>query len=66
MPTYVYETIPQSESEEPTQFEVLQKISDKPLTEHPDTGQPVQRIISAGLAILSKKSDCCSSKCNCG
>jgi putative FmdB family regulatory protein len=44
MPTYVYRR------EDGTTFEVVQRISDEPLTLDPDTGQPVQRVISgAGL-----------------
>ena len=69
MPTYVYETIPQSDSEEPIQFEIVQRMTEAALEEHPETGQPVQRVISGGLApILSSKSGCCeaTSKCSCG
>ncbi|MBT5020185.1 MAG: zinc ribbon domain-containing protein [Planctomicrobium sp.] len=44
MPTYVYETIQEDGSPGET-FEVIQPISDKPLTEHPETGEPVQRVI---------------------
>ena len=69
MPTYVYETIPQSEGEKPQQFEIEQRMVDKPLTEHPETGQPVQRIISGGLALPiapGKGDDCCGSSCGCG
>lgn len=68
MPTYVYETIPEKEGEEPTQFEVFQKMSDDALTKHPETGKPVQRIISGGLPLptASKSSGCCQSKCSCG
>lgn len=44
MPTYVYEVI--LDDGEPGQvFEVQQKMSDPPLTEHPTTGQPVRRVI---------------------
>jgi len=46
MPTYVYEVIG-DDSQPGKRFEVLQKISDPPLTEHPDTGEPVRRVISA-------------------
>ncbi len=43
MPIYVYELI-----EDPSErFEVMQKISDEPLTKHPETGQPVRRVIQA-------------------
>lgn len=68
MPTYVYETIPQSESETPKQFEYWQSMSDKRLTKHPETGEPVRRIISGGLPIMSKKTDgdCCQSPSSCG
>lgn len=44
MPVYVYETIP-DEGEEPTRFEVVQRMADPALTEHPETGEPVQRLI---------------------
>ncbi|MHC5007975.1 MAG: FmdB family zinc ribbon protein [Planctomycetota bacterium] len=46
MPTYVYEIINEDGSEGET-FEVFQKMSDPPLTEHPETGEPVRRVIQA-------------------
>ncbi|MEM9825537.1 MAG: zinc ribbon domain-containing protein [Planctomycetota bacterium] len=68
MPTYVYETIPESEREEALEFEIVQRMADEPLTRHPETGQPVRRIISGGLSlpVSSKKGSCCSSSCSCG
>jgi hypothetical protein len=43
MPTYVYETI--AEDGQPRErFEVVQPMSDAPLTQHPETGQPVRRV----------------------
>lgn len=48
MPTYIYETIPESENEEPVQFELQQSMKDVPLTKHPETGMPVHRLISGG------------------
>ncbi len=65
MPTYVYETIPQSEADKPTQFEVWQRMAEEPLTKHPETGQPVRRLISGGLSMMPKKSGCCSTECDC-
>ncbi|WP_437226373.1 FmdB family zinc ribbon protein [Planctomicrobium sp. SH661] len=44
MPIYVYEIICDDGSPGET-FEVLQRISDPPLTQHPETGVPVQRVI---------------------
>ncbi len=47
MPTYVYETI--SQNGEPVErFEVEQRMSDAPLTLHPQTQQPVRRVIVGG------------------
>lgn len=44
MPIYVYEVV--LDDGEPGQvFEVVQKMSDEPLTQHPTTGQPVRRVI---------------------
>lgn len=44
MPTYVYEVITGS-GEPGERFEVVQQMSDPPLTEHPETGAPVRRVI---------------------
>lgn len=46
MPRYVYEVISES-GEAGQRFEVHQKMSDPPLTEHPETGEPVRRVITA-------------------
>ena len=46
MPTYVYQVINEDGSEGET-FEAFQKMSDPPLTEHPETGEPVRRVIQA-------------------
>ena len=51
MATYIYETIPQKPGEEPRQFEFVQKMTDPPLTHHPETGLPVRRIITGGSLI---------------
>lgn len=46
MPLYVYAVIQEDGSEGET-FEVLQDMNEAPLTVHPETGQPVQRLLSA-------------------
>lgn len=46
MPTYVYQVINEDGSEGEV-FEVFQKMSDQPLTRHPETGRPVRRVIQA-------------------
>lgn len=56
MATYVYETIPRQAGETPRRFEVVQGMRDAPLSRHPDTGEPVRRVISGGYGIMSKPS----------
>jgi predicted nucleic acid-binding Zn ribbon protein len=46
MPTYVYQEILEDGGEGEC-FEIVQKMSDDPLTTHPDTGRPVRRMIPA-------------------
>ena len=46
MPTYVYQVITDDGTDGEI-FEVIQKMSEKPLTEHPETGEPVNRVITA-------------------
>ena len=43
MPTYVYEVI-REDGAAGERFEVVQKMTDSPLTHHPETGQPVRRV----------------------
>lgn len=45
MPTYTYEVI-REDGQPGEQFEVIQSIHDEPLTRHPETGEPVQRVIT--------------------
>ncbi|MBT3449428.1 MAG: zinc ribbon domain-containing protein [Bacteroidetes Order II. Incertae sedis bacterium] len=50
MPTYEYKR------EDGTTFELVQRMSEKPLTECPTTGQKVKRIFSAGSGLVFKGS----------
>lgn len=43
MPTYVYEVI-NEDGAAGERFEVVQKMTDPPLTQHPQTGQRVRRV----------------------
>jgi predicted nucleic acid-binding Zn ribbon protein len=52
MATYVYETVPLQPSESPRRFEVVQSMKDAPLTRHPDTGEPVRRVITGGYGLM--------------
>ena len=51
MATYVYETIPQKKGQKPRRFEIEQKMTDPALTEDPNTGEPVRRVIIGGSII---------------
>ena len=48
MPTYTYRR------PDGTTFDLFQKISEDALTEDPETGQPVQRVISGGAGLQFK------------
>ncbi len=49
MPTYTYQEILPDNSLGP-KFEIIQAMSDDPLTQHPVTGRPIQKIIgTAGI-----------------
>lgn len=48
MPTYVYRR------PDGTTFDAFQRISDPPLTEDPETGVPVTRVISGGAGLQFK------------
>lgn len=52
MPTYVYETIPQFEGDQPKRFEIRQSMKDDALTQHPDSGQPVRRVPIGGTGVM--------------
>ncbi len=52
MPTYLYETIPSSCCEEPKHFEFQQSMNDAPLTHHPETGEPIKRIMLGGYGVI--------------
>jgi len=54
MPTYVYETI--GKGNEVCQFEIRQSMHDAPLKKHPETGEPLRRVISGGIGFLKVRS----------
>jgi predicted nucleic acid-binding Zn ribbon protein len=53
MPMYVYETVPTSGDETLERFELRQSMSEPSLTTHPETGVPVRRVLSGGLATFT-------------
>jgi predicted nucleic acid-binding Zn ribbon protein len=62
MPTYLYETIPTSADEQPKHYEIKQSMNEPALTRHPETGEPIRRIILGGYGLPPKSSSlnsCC-------
>lgn len=52
MATYLYETIPSSPGQKPLRFEIQQSMKDAALTKHPETGEPVRRVITGGFGLM--------------
>ncbi len=66
MTTYVYETIPSKAGAKPKYFEIKQSMKDAPLTKHPETGEPIRRVVLGGFGTLSSKGGSDSSSgCGC-
>lgn len=52
MATYLYET---TDSRKPVRrFELQQSMKDAALTRHPETGEPIRRVITGGLGVMVK------------
>ena len=60
MPIYRY-TVVSNDPAERIVFEVMQRISDAALTVHPQTGQPVRRVITAPSTVRMGRGDVMSS-----
>ena len=71
MPTYIYESVPQSPGEEPCYFEFEQHMTDEPITTHPETGVPLRRIFRGGFGVRTGRrlsggsGGCCGSGSGC-
>ncbi len=52
MATYIYETT--DETGPVKRFEIQQSMKDAPLTRHPETGEPIRRVISGGYGVMAK------------
>jgi len=55
MTTYVYETIPTKKGEEPKLYEIQQSMKDEPLAKHPETGEPIRRVILGGYGLMKSE-----------
>jgi len=53
MAVYVYETIPDREGGAVRTYEICQSMKDAALTKHPETGEPIRRVITGGLGVMT-------------
>lgn len=66
MPTYIYETIPESCCADPKHYEINQGETDAPLTHHPETGEAIKRVLLGGKELIKQdESDSCCSGTGC-
>lgn len=57
MPTYVYETVPTDPREPAKRYELWQRMQDDPLTKHPETGEPIKRVLIGGIGLPGSITD---------
>ena len=69
MPTYIYETIPESCCADPRHYEIEQDENAQPLTSHPETGEAIKRVVLGGVELMQRKdqgtSSCCGGSSDC-
>jgi len=53
MAIYTYETIPSAPDQPVRTYEIRQSMKDAALSTHPETGEPIRRIITGGLGFMS-------------
>jgi len=76
MPTYVYETV--AAGKKAKRYEIRHGINEPALSRHPETGEPIRRVVSTGGGIISKGGSrapaprapqsgghCCGASCGC-
>jgi predicted nucleic acid-binding Zn ribbon protein len=57
MATYVYETIPKKPGEAVKRYEIWQSMKEDALTEHPETGEKIRRVMIGGLGLPGSLTD---------
>ena len=66
MTTYVYESTAQKRGHKARYYEIKQAMDAEPLTRHPETGEPIRRVVLGGFGTLSSKGSADSgSGCGC-
>jgi hypothetical protein len=52
---YLYETIPNETGGEVRRYEIKQSIHDAPLQRHPETDEPIRRVIVGGVGLFTSR-----------
>ena len=67
MTTYVYETMPTDKNEPPKLYEIQQSMQEAALTKHPETGEPIRRVVLGGYGLMTpdKGNESCGPGCGC-
>ena len=53
MAIYTYETIPAAPDQPVRTYEIRQSMKDAALSTHPETGEPIRRVITGGLGFMT-------------
>jgi predicted nucleic acid-binding Zn ribbon protein len=64
--TYLYETLPTRAGEAVKRFEFKQGMNEAPLTKHPETGEPIRRVILGGWGVFMPKAGGSAKAGSCG
>lgn len=66
--TYLYETVPPLDGGTTKHYELQQGANDAPLTQHPETGEPIRRVILGGWGLRpdATKLESTGGGCGCG
>jgi len=52
MTTYIYETIPAKPGGKTRHYEIRQSMKESALKKHPETGEPIRRVVTGGFGLL--------------
>lgn len=53
MPTYIYETVPAKKGGTVKRYEIRQSIKDAALQKHPETNEPIRRVLADTVNVLT-------------
>jgi predicted nucleic acid-binding Zn ribbon protein len=56
MPTYIYETVPTKKGARVKRYEIRQSIKDAALTKHPETQEPIRRVLADTVSVITSSS----------